>query len=204
MKPTVTVTIGSSTVIVCDITLNTAIGPDLSVLKYSWYFDNMMTNFGALLHNINRKTFNTTFEITSVKPSNAGIYRCNAGIISGNTITSNTTGLCVKGIIIIYKLFYIKLSLQLVAENDLYPISAFTDLQLGQTFTHNCVQGSIIRLSISWWKNNTLFMAGNRLEIQPLQLYDNNTIYTCIVSVKQNPSGCPQNQSREYVIRLKS
>ena len=53
-------------------------------------------------------------------------------------------------------------------------------------------------------ENNTLFMAGNRLEIQPLQLYDNNTIYTCVVSVKQNPSGCPQNQSREYVIRLKS
>ena len=107
MKPTMTVTIGSSTVIVCSITLNTAIGPDLSVLKYSWYFDNMMTNFGALLHNINRKTFNTTFEITSVKASNAGIYRCNAGIIGGNTITSNTTSLCVQGIIIIYKMFYV-------------------------------------------------------------------------------------------------
>ena len=107
MKPTVTVTIGSSTVIVCSITLNTAIGPDLSVLKYSWYFDNMMTNFGALLHNIDRKTFNTTFEITSVKPSNAGIYQCNAGIVGGNTITSNTTSLCVQGIIIMYKMFYV-------------------------------------------------------------------------------------------------
>ena len=80
----------------------------------------------------------------------------------------------------------------------------FTNLQLGQNFTRNCVQGIITVLSISWWENNTLFIAGNRLEIKPLQLSDNNTIYTCIVSVKQNPSGCPQNQSREYVIRLKS
>ena len=94
--------------------------------------------------------------------------------------------------------------MQLVAENDLYPISAFTDLQLGQRFAHNCVQGSISGLLISWWKNDTLFMANNRLEIPPLQLSDNNTIYTCIVSVQQNPSGCPQNKSREYVIRLKS
>ena len=80
----------------------------------------------------------------------------------------------------------------------------FTDLQLGQIFAHNCVQGSITGLSISWWKNNTLFIDDNRLETPPLQPSDNNTIYTCIVSVQQNPSGCPQNKSREYVIRLKS
>ena len=86
----------------------------------------------------------------------------------------------------------------------MYPISVFTDLQLGETFALNCVQRNITELSISWWKNNTLFMDGNRLEIPSLQLSDNNTIYTCIVSVKKNPSGCFQNQSREYLIRLKS
>ena len=102
-----TAAIGSSTTIVCNITLNTAIGPNLSVLNYYWYFDNMLTNFGALLHNIDRKTFSTTLEITPVKPSNAGIYQCSAGIVDCNTITSNTTQLCVKGIIIIYKLFYV-------------------------------------------------------------------------------------------------
>ena len=79
----------------------------------------------------------------------------------------------------------------------------FTDLQLGRNFTPNCVQGIITGLSISWWKNNTLFMSGNRLEIQPLQLSDNNTIYTCIVSVKKNTSGCPHLR-REYVIEINS
>ena len=99
--------IGSSAIIVCNITLNTAIGPTLSALEYSWYFDNIMTNFGALLHNIDRKTFNTTLEITPVQPFNAGVYQCSAGIVGGNAITSNTTQLCVQGIIIIYKLFYV-------------------------------------------------------------------------------------------------
>ena len=203
MKPTVTVTIGSSTVIVCSITLNTAIGPDLSALEYSWYFDNMMTNFGALLHNINRKTFNTTFEIISVQLSNAGVYQCSAGIVGGNTITSNTTQLCVKGIICFVYLTCLLSSL-LVHENNLISLSAFQDLQLGDILIHNCVIGSITGLSLSWWKNNTLFVDNNLIKILSLHPSDNNTNYTCIITIQQNPSGCPQNQSREYVIRLKS
>ena len=70
-------------------------------------------------------------------------------------------------------------------------------------FIHNCVLGSLTSLSISWWRNNTLFINGNRIETPPLHPSDNNTIYTCIISIQQNPSGCP-NQSKEYAIRLKS
>ena len=100
-----TVTIGSSAVIVCNITLNTAIGPDLSVLNYTWYHKNInITNSTTnqrliLLLSIDGKTFTTTLKITSVQFSNAGIYKCSAGIVDDNTITSNTTQLCVKGII---------------------------------------------------------------------------------------------------------
>ena len=91
----------------------------------------------------------------------------------------------------------------LVNEDDLLPVSAFQDLPLGKKFIHNCVLGSVTGLSISWWKNNTLLKNGYRLETPPLQPSDNNTIYTCIVSVQQNPSGCPH-VKREYVIKLKS
>ena len=103
--------IGSSTVIVCNITLNTAIGPDLSVLNYYWYYNIDITSNNQRLNpllSIDRKTFNSTLQITSVKASNAGLYQCNAGIVGGNTITSDITSLCVQGIIIIiYKLFYV-------------------------------------------------------------------------------------------------
>ena len=95
-----TVTIGLSAVILCNITLNTAIGPDLSVLNYYWRHNNKITNQGLSFHVINRK-ISSKLEIKSFKASNAGIYQCSAGIVGGNTITSNTTQLCVKGIIIL-------------------------------------------------------------------------------------------------------
>ena len=95
-----TVTIGSSAVILCNITLNTAIGPDLLVLNYNWYHNNKITNQGPLFHVINRK-ISSKLEIKPFKASNAGVYQCSAGIVGGNTITNNTTQLCVKGIIIL-------------------------------------------------------------------------------------------------------
>ena len=100
-----TVTIGSSIVIVCNITLNTAIGPDLSVLNYTWFHNNIditniITNQRLILFlSNNGKTFTTTLQIILVQPSNAGVYQCNAGIVGDNTIISNTTNLCVKGIV---------------------------------------------------------------------------------------------------------
>ena len=156
-----------------------------------------------LLLSIDRMSFTTTLKITSVQPSNAGVYQCSAGIVGDNTITSNTTSLCVKGIIFVDHLTWLLSSL-IVYENDLLSVNASRDLQLGKKFIHNCVLRSITGLSISWWKNNTLLMNENRLETPPLQLSDDNTIYTCIISIQQYTSDCPQNQSREYVIRLKS
>ena len=96
------------------------------------------------------------------------------------------------------------LSSLLVHENNLLSLSAFQDLQLGEMFIQSCVLGSITGLSISWRKNNTLFVDKNVIKILPLHPSDNNTNYTCIITLQENPSGCPQNQSREYVIKLKS
>ena len=98
MKPTMTVTIGSSTVIVCNITLNTAIGPDLSVLNYYWYHNNIdITNRSEILeHNKETKTVTTRLNITSIQPSNAGVYECRAGIVD-SLIVTNRTELCIEG-----------------------------------------------------------------------------------------------------------
>ena len=98
MKPTVTVTIGSSAVIVCNITLNTAIGPDLSVLNYNWYHNNIdITNRSEILEqNKETNTVTTIVNIASVQPSNGGIYECRAGIVDSITVT-NRTELCIEG-----------------------------------------------------------------------------------------------------------
>ena len=99
MEPTVTVTIGSPVAIVCNITLNTAIGPDLSVLNYTWCHDNTdITNRSEILEQ-KRQTnaISTILNITSVLPSNTGVYKCRAGVVDGIKL-ENTSILCVKGI----------------------------------------------------------------------------------------------------------
>ena len=87
---------------------------------------------------------------------------------------------------------------------NLLPHNASQGLRLGKKFTHNCVIGSITGLSTSWWTNSTLFLNDNSIKFPPLHPSDNNTIYTCIITIQQNPYGCPQNQSREYIITLES
>ena len=97
--------IESPVVIVCNITLNTAIGSDLSVLNYTWYHNNININNNTMNQRLilplsgDGKAFTSTLQITSVKPSDAGLYQCSAGIVGDNTITSNTTKLCVQGIV---------------------------------------------------------------------------------------------------------
>ena len=98
MDSTVIVTIGSSAVIVCNITLNTAIGPDLSVLSYYWYYNNIdITNRSEILEqNKETNTVTTVLNITSVQPTNAGVYNCMAGIIDSDIETSSSY-FCVEG-----------------------------------------------------------------------------------------------------------
>ena len=117
MKPSLIATIASSTVIVCNITLNTAIGPDLSVLNYNWYHNNTnITKRNELLEqNEETNVVTTRLNITSVQPSNAGIYHCRASIIDGDGIMTNKTVLCVEGKnnfeIIYYFLFVYQLTI---------------------------------------------------------------------------------------------
>ena len=94
-----TVNIGSPVVITCNITLNTVIGPDLSVLNYTWYQNDIdITNRSEILEQ-KRETnaISTILNITSVLPSNAGVYKCRAGIVDGIKM-EDTSILCVKGI----------------------------------------------------------------------------------------------------------
>ena len=90
--------VNSPIVIECTITLNTAIGPDLSVINYYWYHNDIKLN---TTNNItyeynNETTFITRLTITSVQITNGGTYKCEAGIV-GNQLVSNTTDLCVQG-----------------------------------------------------------------------------------------------------------
>ena len=98
MKPTVTANIGSSAVIVCNITLNTAIGPDLSVLKYYWYHNNTDITIRSEILEQSKETniVTTKLNITTVQTSNAGVYNCTAGIVDSD-IETKSSEFCVEG-----------------------------------------------------------------------------------------------------------
>ena len=102
MKPTVTVAIDSSVVIVCNITLNTAIGHNISTLNYSWYHNNIdKTNKSEiLLLNSSSNTITAIQKIISVQLSDTGVYECRAGIIDNNLMMNAFTRLCIQGIAI--------------------------------------------------------------------------------------------------------
>ena len=67
--------INPSAVIECTITLNTAIGPDLSVINYYWYHNDSLIGDSSIT-----TTDNGTVFITQISISLPGIYKCNANI----------------------------------------------------------------------------------------------------------------------------
>ena len=100
MSPFQTVTIGASAVIVCNITFNTAIGPDLQVINYNWYFDSteLINVSEPLQSSMDSIIFISRLNRTSIQVSNAGEYKCIAGIVGGSTL-ENVTKLCIKGML---------------------------------------------------------------------------------------------------------
>ena len=78
----------------------------------------------------------------------------------------------------------------------------FTHLQLGNSFTINCINEHP-GVSVLWFANGLNISNDKTLTIPSLHPSHNNTNYTCVVSIQENPTGCPQNQSKEFVIREK-
>ena len=95
--------------------------------------------------------------------------------------------------------------LSIVAERKLSTQKNFINLQLGNQLTVSCINEHLFPgILVSWLDSNGLYYStNNTLVIPSLHPSHNNTIYTCIVSIQDNPTGC-LNQSREFVIIEKS
>ena len=93
-----TACLNSSALIVCSIALNTAIGPDLSVLNFYWYHNN--TNITKKSNMLEQKKQGnkvmTILNISSVQLSDTGTYKCSANIIDSNVAKSDSTLFDVK------------------------------------------------------------------------------------------------------------
>ena len=91
--------INSSVLLNCTITLNTVIGPNTSFITHYWYRDNTNITSGStpLMISGEGTSLITTLNISSVTPSDVGLYECRASIDKNITQIRNTTHLCAKG-----------------------------------------------------------------------------------------------------------
>ena len=78
-----------------------------------------------------------------------------------------------------------------------------TDLILGSNTIVNCRAMDSILSDISvYWIDSNNIEKQNPLYLSPVALSDNNTIYTCFISIHQNPNSCiPQNHTIEITIK---
>ena len=99
MSPEQTACVNLSAVIACNITLNTAIGPDLSVLNYTWYHNNIDVSkkSNMLKQKKQDNKVMTILNISSVQLSDTGTYKCSANIIGNNVPKNDSTLFDVKG-----------------------------------------------------------------------------------------------------------
>ena len=91
-----TACVNSLTVIICNIIVNTAIGPDLSVLNYSWYYNNSKIQDEKLSKD--GIFFTTNLTLGSIQHKDSGVYKCKANIVGSNEIKTNLTDIKIIGI----------------------------------------------------------------------------------------------------------
>ena len=78
-----------------------------------------------------------------------------------------------------------------------------TNLILGSNTIINCRAMNSILSDISvYWIDSNNIEKQNPLNVSPVALSDNNIIYTCFISIHQNPNSCiPPNNTIEITIK---
>ena len=118
--------INESAILECHVTLNTAIGSDLSVLNISWYHNGTYLSNNSVSRN-DQYLYISTLDLVSVSDTNSGGYTCNASIIENKTSVMDLINVTVQGqhsIAIIFSVFLIAIPRPMInafPEDFLYP-----------------------------------------------------------------------------------
>ena len=88
--------INESAILECHVTLNTAIGSDLSVLNISWYHNGTYLSNNSVSRN-DQYLYISTLDLLSVSDTNSGGYTCNASIIENKTLVMDLINVTVQG-----------------------------------------------------------------------------------------------------------
>jgi hypothetical protein len=174
-------TINTLSVMECTITINTPIGPDLSVINYYWYHNETMLDHS--IYNITHEytngstTFITRLTIPSVNTTHGGIYKCSGGILEEELLNS-TADLCVE---------------VPFTFNETYD-----NLRLGDIIHYNCISSDEPGVSVEWMTPTDVTL--NDSLILTVNQSINNTNYTCVISIDGNPSNCIQQRKDVHLL----
>uniref|UniRef100_A0A1X7V1J9 Ig-like domain-containing protein n=1 Tax=Amphimedon queenslandica TaxID=400682 RepID=A0A1X7V1J9_AMPQE len=176
--------IGDDVSIVCTISLNNAIGPNVSSLVVNWFKnDEMIPTDNINSIKVSSSTFNSTLTLTNVSSADAGVYTCNASINGSDIKFNDSKDLCLK------------------VQN----VDSYIDLPLGYSATIKCVTHSLLnRITIKWTDSDGSTITNNNALILPNVVPSlNNTEYTCTAKVGTNPATClpPDNKNIKIYTR---
>ena len=87
---------GSDGIISCCISLNTAIGPNTSVLTVKWYHNNEQLNSSMDLKQLNATCIESNITLNNIRLEDAGDYACNVSI-GNEDYVMDTQSVCVFG-----------------------------------------------------------------------------------------------------------
>ena len=80
----------------CFISLNTAIGPDTSVLTVKWYHNNEQLNNATVLQQLNATCIESNIILNNIQLEDGGDYTCNVSIGNDDYVMV-TQSICVFG-----------------------------------------------------------------------------------------------------------
>ena len=87
---------GRDGIISCFISLNTAIGPDTSVLTVKWYHNNEQLNSSMDLQQLNGTYIESNITLNNIQLEDAGDYTCNVSI-GNDDYATDIQSVCVFG-----------------------------------------------------------------------------------------------------------
>ena len=89
--------VNQSVLLECQVTLNTIIGSDLSVLNISWFHNETYIPTNNITRNDKEFLYISTLELLSVNDTNSGVYTCEANVIESESTIANYTFVYVQG-----------------------------------------------------------------------------------------------------------
>ena len=89
--------VNQSILLECQVTLNTIIGSDLSVLNISWLHNGTYIPTNNITRNNEEFLYISTLQLLSVNDTNSGVYTCEANVIESESTIVNYTFVYVQG-----------------------------------------------------------------------------------------------------------